>query len=223
MNIGSRKDWIQLLEKANEGDTEAMNLASYYLEEGLLKKGLVIVKMDKKAAFNWTKKSCENGNIDGMIEYANQIIEEGNEFCEQDIPFAMEIYKKAMDKGSAIAAHNLALEYSKQQKFEKAFEHYLKANELGEPEDLNLGQCYYYGIGTAKDKMKAFEILQKSDPSNCTAFENNEINYLLGKIYLEGELIKQNLRKARFHLELANEDQDHRSALALLWLIGKRN
>ena len=44
---------------------------------------------------------------------------------------------------------------------------------------------------------------------------------MIGKIYLEGEIIEQSLEKARQYLELANKDGDHRSAQEILNIIGK--
>lgn len=49
----------------------------------------------------------------------------------------------------------------------------------------------------------------------------DEANYLIGRIYLEGEVVKQDLSKARLFLELADQDGDHRSAQELLILIGR--
>ncbi|MBK9508458.1 MAG: SEL1-like repeat protein [Cytophagaceae bacterium] len=51
--------------------------------------------------------------------------------------------------------------------------------------------------------------------------ELDEANYMLGKIYLEGEVIEKNIEKARFHFELADKDNDHSSAQEILLIIGR--
>jgi TPR repeat protein len=128
-----------------------------------------------------------------------------------------------MNEGSTAAAHSLGIEYRNKQNFEKAFELYQKADASSEffPE-LSIGLCYYYGIGTPKDKIKALEIFEKVEIGKHSGYEVDEANYLIGKIYLEGEIIEQSLDKAREYLELANKDGDHRSALELLIIIGQR-
>ena len=44
---------------------------------------------------------------------------------------------------------------------------------------------------------------------------------MIGKIYLEGEVVEKNIDKARYYLELADEDGDHRSAQEILIIIGR--
>ena len=82
--------------------------------------------------------------------------------------------------------------------------------------------CYYYGVGVAKNKLKAFRFFKKLlKPGNLlNGYETNEANYLIGKMYLDGEVVKRSLTKARYYLLLANEDGDHHSAEQILWIIG---
>lgn len=73
----------------------------------------------------------------------------------------------------------------------------------------------------SKNRKKALEILESLDKEKNTPYEMDEANYLIGRIYLEGEVVKQDLSKARLFLELADQDGDHRSAQELLILIGR--
>ena len=43
---------------------------------------------------------------------------------------------------------------------------------------------------------------------------------MIGKIYLEGEVVGKDIAKARFHLELVDKDGDHRSAPRTLIIEG---
>lgn len=76
------------------------------------------------------------------------------------------------------------------------------------------------GLSSAMLRSKHSQFFKKKR-EDCTAYEYQEANYLLGKIYLEGDLKEMNLSKAREYLQLANEDEDHLSAKQLLLLIGK--
>jgi hypothetical protein len=45
---------------------------------------------------------------------------------------------------------------------------------------------------------------------------------MIGKIYLEGEIVERSIETAKYYLELADNDGDHRSAQDLLLIIGRR-
>lgn len=222
IDIKNIDDFNSLLRKAENGDSQAMYELSLYYEDGWTYKNVEIVKRDPQLAFNWVKKSYENGNIDGMVSYANYLSDGEHEFCEKNSELAMKLYEKAMIEGSEIATFNLGVEYRNKQQFEKAFELYKKAddseNYYAEP---TVGLCYYYGIGTNKNKLKAFEIFKSIDENYNSEYDIEEVNYLIGKIYLEGEIVEQSIEKARQYLELADKDGDHRSAQKLLSIIGR--
>ena len=221
--ITSIEDWTTLLKKAENGNCDAMNEVAFWYENGLTIEDIEIVQIQPRLAFEWTKKSYENGNLDGIVKYADYLSDGEYIFCEKNIELAMQIYEKAMNSGSTTATHSLGIEYRNKQNFEKAFELYQKANASREffPE-LSIGLCYYYGIGTPKDKIKALEIFERVEIGKNSDYEVDEANYLIGKIYLEGEIVEQSLDKAREYLELADKDGDHRSAQELLIIIGRK-
>ncbi len=220
--ISNENDWNSLIEKAEDGNSDAMNEVAFHFNNGLTIDNIEIIKPNPQLAFEWTKKSYEKGNIDGMVNYADYLSDGEYLYCEKNIDLAMKLYEEAIDKGSSSAIHNLAIEYRNKQNFDKAFELYLKANRSNEfyPE-LSIGLCYFYGIGTKKDKLKSFEIFQIINSNKNSQYEVDESNYLIGKIYLEGEIIEQSIDKARHYLELADKDGDHRSAQELLLIIGR--
>ncbi len=221
--IASIDDWMALLGKAECGNGEAMNEVAFLYENGLTIDGIEVVKPDPQSAFNWTKKSYENGNLDGLINYAHYLSDGTYLYCEKNIEFAMQLYEKAMNEGAVLAIHSLGIEYRNKQNFKRAFELYLKASASSAffPE-LSIGLCYYYGIGTQKDKLMALNLFKSVKMDRNSEYEVNEANYLIGKIYLEGEVVEQSIDTARHYLELADKDGDHRSAQEILMVIGRK-
>ncbi|MDM1073806.1 sel1 repeat family protein [Empedobacter brevis] len=216
-------DWNSLLKNAESGNSNAMNEVAFWYENGLTINDIEIIKIHPQLAFEWTKKSYDKGNLDGIVKYADYLSDGEYLYCEKNIEFAMHLYEKAMNEGSITATHSLGIEYRNKQNFEKAFELYQKANASSNffPE-LSIGLSYYYGIGTPKNKIKALEIFKKIEIGNNSEYEVDEANYLIGKIYLEGEIVEQSIDKARQYLELADKDGDHRSAQELLIIIGRK-
>lgn len=222
MDITTTEKWNDLLKKAELGDTSAQfEVASIY-ENGLNIDNLEIVKKDIQSAFSWTKKAYENGHKEAKISYAHYLTDRNNPLGVLDIELGMKLYEEEMNNGDNYATYCLGLEYRNTQEFEKAFDHYVKANRNEEfYQELTIGMCYYYGVGVTKDKLRALEIFKSIALPNVTPYEVDEANYMIGKIYLEGEVVEKNIDKARFHLELADKDGDHRSAQEILIIIGR--
>ncbi|QHC85101.1 hypothetical protein AS589_10095 [Empedobacter brevis] len=170
-------DWNSLLKNAESGNSNAMNEVAFWYENGLTINDIEIIKIHPQLAFEWTKKSYDNGNLDGIVKYADYLSDGEYLYCEKNIEFAMHLYEKAMNEGSITATHSLGIEYRNKQNFEKAFELYQKANASSNffPE-LSIGLSYYYGIGTPKNKIKALEIFKKIEIGNNSEYEVDEAN-----------------------------------------------
>ena len=215
----NKKRWNELLTLAENGDDNAQYEVGDYFEDGETN----IVEQDISKAFEWYQKAYEKGNIDATIRLAD-FLSEGIS-CKQDIDLAIKLYNIAIEKGRSTASYNLATIYRDKQDFEQAFKLYKKTQELEKTYPLALAFCYYYGIGTIEDKNKAMEIFliisKKTMKYRNFPHEIDEANYYLGKIYLEGKIVRKSLEKARYYLKLANKDNDHRSANELLLVIGR--
>ncbi len=225
MEIKNIDDWSSLLVKAENGDGKAQNEVAYYYENGLTIGDIILVEVDPKLAFHWTKRAYGSGDIDGMQRYADYLSDGEYQYCEKDIDLAMQIYERAMNEGSGSAAYSLGLEYRNKQNFEKAFELYSIPGKSGNfYEELTVGLCYYYGIGTKKDRHKAFEIFKliHTDSSGHSQYEIEEANFMIGRIFLDGEVVEPSIEMARYYLELADQDRDHRSAQELLIVLGRK-
>ena len=218
MKIENINDFNSILKNAENGNSEAMNKVAEIYESGLIIDKNEIIENNEQLSFEWTKKSYENGNIEATEKYADYLSVNDNQFCEQNIELAMKLYEKAMNCGSENATFSLGIEYRNKRNFVKAFELYEKSNNK-----FTIGLCQYYGIGTKKDKLKSLELFKSLNLKNNSEYEIDEANYLIGKIYLEGEVIKQSFEKARYYLELANKDGDHRSSQEILHIIGNEN
>ena len=152
------------------------------------------------------------------------LTDRNNPFGVLDIELGMKFYEEEMKVGNDYATYCLGLEYRNKRNYKKAFELYEQAHRNEEfYQELTIGMSYYYGVGVDKDKLKALEIFKSITLPNVTPYELNEANYMIGKIYLEGEVVEKDIVKARFHLELADEDNDHRSAQEILLIIGRTN
>ncbi|SOE23077.1 TPR repeat [Spirosomataceae bacterium TFI 002] len=222
MDITTTEKWNDLLKKADLGDTSAQFEVATVYENGLNIDNLEIVKKDIQSAFSWTKKAFENGHKEAKISYAHYLTNRNNPLGILDIDLGMKLYEEEMNNGNNYATYCLGLEYRNKQEYEKAFDYYERAHRNEEFfQELTIGMCYYYGVGVTKDKLKALEIFKSITLPNVTPYEVDEANYMIGKIYLEGEVIEKDIDKARFHLELAGKDGDHRSAQEILLIIGR--
>jgi TPR repeat protein len=223
--ISSYDDWTALLELAEAGDGSAQKEAASYYDFGLTLSGVTIVPEDKLKAFEWYNRAYRNGNDDAIIRIAD-FLSEGI-YCDLNIELAIGLYKKGIAKGSSIAATNLATVFRNEHDYTKAFELYNIAQDIDKSNSLELAICYYFGIGTEKNSKKAYEILleisQNISQFGHFQYDIDEANYLLGKIYLDGDVVERSIQKACYFLKLADTDNDHPSAQHLLAVIGRTN
>lgn len=217
--LKTQKNWQQLLRKAEAGNANAQLEVAFQYGSGIIINGEAISECNEKLEYEWTKRAYENGCAEAAEFYANHLI--NGIYCAKDEVLAIELYKKAIKAGSLSAAHNLGTVYRDKGKFKKAFTLYCKAHTQTYA-CINVGMCYYYGIGVLKNRKKAFHFFKELLASDriINGYETNEANYMIGKMYLEGEAVKRSVVKARHYLLLANEDGDHRSAEEILWIIG---
>jgi TPR repeat protein len=128
MDINTTEKWNDLLKKAELGDTSAQFEVATIYENGLNIDNLEIVKKNIQSAFSWTKKAYENGHKEAKISYAHYLTDRNNPLGVLDIELGMKLYEEEMNNGDNYATYCLGLEYRNRQEFEKAFDHYVKAN-----------------------------------------------------------------------------------------------
>lgn len=221
--INTNEDWNHLLELAESDNNMAQYEVAVIYDSGLVIEGVEIVEESESEAFKWYYKAYQNGNIDVITRIAD-FFSQGIH-CEQNLDLAIELYQKEIDKGYGLAANNLATVYRDLKDYKKAFEFYKIAQDLDNSDSLPLALCYYFGIGTEKNLKTSLEILLKisedKSQSGNHQYAIDEANYFLGRIYFDGEIVEKSIIKARAFLEIANADNDHRSAQELLYIVGK--
>ena len=152
------------------------------------------IQQDYKKAFDWFKKSAEQGYAAAQFEIG---------FCyrtgkgiQQDYKKAFEWFKKSAEQGYATAQFCLGLCYSYgrgvQENYKKAFEWFEKSVEQGIfLAQRELGILYAQGLGVKQDDSKAVELYRKAAEQGDSVALNN-----LGYMYEHGRGVPQSYEEA---------------------------
>ncbi len=109
--------------------------------------------------------------------------------------------KKEEEKEQADAIYKKAKKYQDDELYDKAFELYQQAADMGSMEAVaGLGWCYYGGNGVEKDLEKALEYNSEAADAGVARAQNN-----LAWMYEYGEGVKKNKVKAAELYRLASE------------------
>ena len=208
----SINDLEEIMHKSQNEDSDSQYLLANYYYDGLWIDEEPILKQDRKEAFDLTEAAYMNGSKEALISYANYL--SVGYACDKNEALAKKLYKEAIKANDCLGAFNLACLYTWKGKYKKAFKFYLLADNMGKYCALEIGTCYYYGIGTKQDIKRAIRYYKSilKVEQYYSAYEFEEANYILAKLYLEGIHLPKSLSKARKLLHMANIDQDHRSA-----------
>ena len=126
-------DISEITQKAKKGDAEAQYTLGRYYDKGL--EG--VIKIDKKEALKWFKKSAIRGNPKAQ-RYIGEYKELGLGGLEKDARIAREWYEKAAPELKKMA-------------------------EKGDVEaQYHLGLCYKYGNGITKSTNETLKCFQKA-------------------------------------------------------------
>ena len=213
--------WSLLTSKADSGDASAQNDVASWLEEGCEEEDFLLEKNMQQAA-KWYLKSAEGGNA-----YAQDAISRLyslGDGIELDVEKAIAWALKSIAQGNAMAAYNLGTIYRDQQQFEKAFEYYCMAWEMGEQSALlQIALCHYFGIGTTQNHQKANQLFDEllTKQGQVAPVEIDESYYWIGVSYLNGTGRDRSVGFARENFLKANRDEDHAPSMLMLNLIGR--
>lgn len=212
-----------LLNKAKSGQVDAQFQVASFYNDGLIVKNKVIVRQNFNLAYKWFDKAAANGDI-SALNNLGVFLSEGLG-CTKNVNKAIATLQKAISKGYGASAINLGTIYRDKADYKTAFDCYLLAQKLDKVNySFVVGLCYFLGLGVSVDKRKACKIFSQvsADKQNCQyQYDRDEANYLLGLSYLTGDGVKKSLTKARKYLELADEDNDHKSSRDLLKILGR--
>ena len=152
--------WQILDTMQRKGDAMAMNNIATMYESGFG------CKQSLRWAKFWFEKAVANGCVYAMVNLANLLTLGPNKY--RDYERAVQLLKSAMEKGDPEAFNMMGVSYWKgrgvPKDYDKAFEHYQIAYEkgAGPVSAYNLGCCYYFGEGTAKDLEKAEALFKEA-------------------------------------------------------------
>ena len=177
----------ELIEKANEGDSEAQfKLGNmYYYGQG--------VNQDYAKAIEWYERAAEQGNAAAQFNLG--LMYDFGKGVERDYAKAIEWYEKAAEQGDVYAQYKLGVMYENcegvEQDYAKAFEWYEKAAEQeNAAAQFNLGVMYENGEGVEQDYAKAIEWYERAAGQGDVKAQFN-----LGVMYENGEGVEQDYAK----------------------------
>ncbi|WP_373778426.1 tetratricopeptide repeat protein [Glaesserella sp.] len=110
-----------------------------------------------------------------------------------DIPTAIEWYKKSAQKGNAVAQHNLGNIYYRMHDDSKAYDYYEESAKQGYASAITqLGVMHYKGHYVSRNYVKAANYFQQASDKG-----DNRADYFLAICYLESHGVAQNYQKAK--------------------------
>ena len=173
---------------------------------------------------NHDDKALLVDNIERVMRYLSALAESGNSYAmrhlgnlyndgrgvEQDHKKAIEWFEKSAAAGDTYAMCSLGyISYygrGAELDYAKAYGYISRAAFL---ENVNamykLGDMYYYGKHVKEDKNAAFFWYDQADVCTSHSYERASVDFRLGKCYLYGHGVEQNIPKAIDCLACAEE------------------
>ena len=141
---------------ANKGDAEAQ----YHV--GMMHHIGIGTQKDPRQAFEWFQKSAASNDPLGAYKLGCYYDEQGESIVTADSNEALK-YKLIAAKAGALAQHDVAILYGRQENFEEAVKWWKMAGDQGYPVALyNLSGSYFQGKGAPKDLSLAYAYFKLS-------------------------------------------------------------
>lgn len=226
MDTLTRSDLKSWKLAAARGEAEAQWMLGHWNEEGAGDvTGVVLVAPNPKQALQWYQSAAEQGHVSAQAALSRVL--SGAEGVAPAFDQAIAWGKKAVAQGDASAAFNLATIYRDLGKPRTAFNWYRRAATMGDADaHLQLGLCHLFGWGVRQDwdaARAAWASVMDAEPgTTCQRSQEDALYWLAVLDLLGGRHTRRSMAPIRDRLELANADEDHEQANALLNLIGKR-
>jgi uncharacterized protein len=201
------EEWEQLKQKAKNGDAESQwKVGSYCTDEVHDENGKIIISQNFTEAVYWFKQAAEQGL--SSAQYSLGICLSDGDRTDLNLKKSIYWMKKALKNGETVAAHGLACVYRDQGNYTKAFSWYARAVQMEfYPALLDLGKCYYFGVGVRKNAHEAilcFKKLLSHEETECEEDVEDAL-YYLGLAHLQGMGCKRSTSKAKRYFEKANK------------------
>lgn len=205
-HLGNTKAVIQLIDYLSRGSYEkqkqAYNLAKLYAEKnnggaqyrlGLFYLNGIGVDADDSLAYDWIKKSADNGYEKAEIAYFKYISE--RELYDADVLHSVE---KIAAKGNSQALYYLAQYYRKINVCNLQYVTYLDLSSSRGNSKAIIEYTHYLLKGSYEDQSKAFSLCKSIEKNNLSA------QFLIGQMYYKGLGVEQDLEKAHEYIHRAS-------------------
>jgi uncharacterized protein len=159
---------------ANKGNAEAQYHAGMMYNNG------IGTQRDIRRAFEWFQKSTASNDPLGAYKLGCYYDGQGEGVVANDAAEGLKYKLVAAKAGYALAQHDVAIIYIKQENFDEAMKWFKLAADQGDPQSLyGLSGLYFQGKGTPKDLSMAYAYfkLSKIPPPK----QVNEMSTILSK------------------------------------------
>jgi hypothetical protein len=191
-------------------------LGTIYQDEDLAKK--VGVKLSNKKAIYWYRKACLKKH---PLAYSNLAYFYKNGIVvSRDLKMAYELYFKSYDLGISESGFSIAMMYFQRKKYREAkiwLNKIIQLDEYFGEAMFELARFYNYGLGVEQSYSKAYELYKSAlNTEYITQYTKEEIFFEIGKMYFFGNYLSKSIPKAKYLIELSNQDNDHENATIFL-------
>jgi len=162
-NANDEATFVAMLALANKGDAEAQ----YHV--GMMHNNGIGTQIDPRQAFEWFQKAAASNDPLGAYKLGCYYDGQGAGVVASDSTEALKYKLVAAKAGYALAQHDVALLYDRQENAEEAVKWWKMAGDQGHPKALyNLSGSYFRGKGAPKDLALAYAYykLSKLVPSD---------------------------------------------------------
>jgi TPR repeat protein len=156
-NANEAERFNAMVALANKGDAEAQ----YHV--GMMYNNGIGTKQDPRQAFEWFQKSAASNDPLGAYKLGCYYDGQGAGIVTADPTDALKYKLIAAKAGYALAQHDVAILYGRQENFEEAAKWWKMAGDQGFPDALySLSGLYFEGKGAPKDLSLAYAYFKLS-------------------------------------------------------------
>ena len=159
-SLQDRYDLIQLIQKADEGDIDAMKA---FINICFASESRDVFDAAQNKCFSYIRKLATEGDAVGYIRMADELIRGVN--IKKDVGRALELYQMAVDAGETVGYEFMAYMYYYGTEipvdYEKAYNLIMKSEFDCTESYFVLGEMYRLGLFLEKSMEKAVEYYQK--------------------------------------------------------------
>jgi TPR repeat protein len=213
----SRSEWQTLLNRAEQGDSNAeWGVADRYGDGVADKKGRILVSRSSRNAAKWFRRSAEHGCAPAQNSLG--ILLSARNTANRNIEEAIFWFRTAFNAGEIMSATNMAITYRENGNVRKAVQWFRESVESGDDDArVQLGIHYYWGKGVKRDPTAAVRCFRTAiRAKNISEAGRDDAFFYLGIAYCEGKGVKQSVPTASRLFQRANIDNDHPAALEML-------